>query len=74
MTTDADRRRRAAERSGRIVVSRGDEPGGHDDLTPDQRVSLATELSRWAWEISGRPMPDYTRETMPVVVVRRGGE
>jgi len=74
MTTDADRRRRAAERSSRIVVSRGNEPAAQNHLMPDERVSLATELSRWAWEISGRPMPAYTRATMPVVVIRRGRE
>lgn len=36
--------------------------------TPAERVALVAELSRQAWALTGRPLPSYTRATMPVRV------
>ena len=36
--------------------------------TVDERLALVAELSRRAWELTGRPMPAYTRATIPVQV------
>lgn len=33
-----------------------------------QRVAAVTELTLEAWRLSGRPLPTYTRATMPIVV------
>jgi plasmid stability protein len=37
--------------------------------TPADRVALADELSREAWALTGRPLPAYTRMTMPASIV-----
>ena len=54
------------------VFRLGDEPG--DDLsattTVEQRLEMVVELSRRMWELTGQPVPSYTRSTMPVVVRR----
>ena len=34
--------------------------------TPAERLALVAELSRRMWAITKRPMPTYTRKTMPV--------
>ncbi len=34
-----------------------------------ERVALVAELSGQAWALTGRPLPSYTRATMPVRVV-----
>lgn len=36
--------------------------------TIDERVAAVAELTAEAWRLSGRPLPTYTRATMPVVV------
>lgn len=33
-----------------------------------QRVAAVAELTLEAWRLSGRPLPTYTRATMPIVV------
>lgn len=61
----------------RVLTARvfrlGDEPG--DDLsagtTPEQRLAMVAELSRRMWELTGRPIPSYTRAEMPGQVIRR---
>lgn len=51
----------------RIVPLRGDEAGdARVGGTVDERLALVTELSRRAWELTGRPLPSYTRASMPV--------
>ena len=50
------------------VLAGGSRVGG----SGDERVALVTELSEMAWAQTGRPLPDYTRATMPVVVTTRG--
>ena len=34
----------------------------------EQRLDAVAQLTAEAWRLSGRAMPAYTRETMPVVV------
>lgn len=36
--------------------------------TIDERVAAVALLTAEAWRLSGRPLPTYTRATMPVVV------
>jgi hypothetical protein len=38
--------------------------------TIDERLALVARLSRRAWAATGRPIPRYTRATIPVVVTR----
>lgn len=38
------------------------------DGTPDERVAAVAELTAIAWQASGRPLPQYTRSTMPVTL------
>jgi hypothetical protein len=33
-----------------------------------ERLTLVMTLSQEAWDLSGRPQPDYTRATMPIVL------
>lgn len=37
--------------------------------TVADRVALVARLSEMQWALTGQPLPSYTRETMPVVVV-----
>ena len=55
--------------TARIVPLRSDEAsdarvGG----TPEARLALLAELSRRMWALTRRPLPSYTRATMPVRV------
>lgn len=36
--------------------------------TVDERLAAVAELTAEAWRLSGRPLPSYTRDTMPVAV------
>lgn len=36
--------------------------------TTDERIAAVAELTLEAWRLSGRPLPSYTRSTMPIVV------
>jgi hypothetical protein len=55
------------------VFRLGEEPG--DDLsavsTPEERLVMLAELSRRMWELTGRPVPSYSRAAMPGRVLRR---
>lgn len=35
--------------------------------TVEERVAAVAKLTEEAWRLSGRPFPQYTRATMPVV-------
>jgi hypothetical protein len=53
--------------TARIVPLRSDEAGdARVGGTVEERLALVEELSRRAWELSGQPLPHYTRQTMPV--------
>jgi hypothetical protein len=60
---EAARRDRALARATRV--------GADAPLTPSERMSLAAELSRIAWTLSGKPWPSYKRATIPVRVIAR---
>lgn len=58
---------------GRVVPLRSAEAGNaHVAGSAADRVALVAELSRRAWALTGRPLPSYTRATMPVRIVRLG--
>lgn len=56
------------------VVRLGDEPG--DDLsdvtTAEERLAILRELTVRAWRLTGRPVPTYRRDEIPVRVTTRG--
>jgi len=53
--------------TARVVPLRSDEAGdGRVGGTVAERLALVGELSRRMWALTKRPMPSYTRETMPV--------
>jgi DMSO/TMAO reductase YedYZ molybdopterin-dependent catalytic subunit len=69
---DAERRKRAAARAARMTLHKGEasSPGSNPaPLTPEQAVSLVHELTLAAWSLAGRPLPRYTRETIPLRIV-----
>lgn len=75
MSDDTPQARAAARRNWQAHVYRlGEEPPG-DDLsavtTPEQRIEMVWELSARMWELTGRPVPSYTRAEMPGRVIRR---
>jgi hypothetical protein len=52
--------------TARVVPLRSDEASdGRVAGTAEERLELLKELSRRMWELSGRPLPSYTRSTMP---------
>lgn len=36
--------------------------------TPAERLALVAELSKQAWALTGRPLPSYTRATIPISI------
>ncbi len=54
------------------VYRLGEEPP--DDLsattTAAQRIEMVSELSRRAWELTGKPWPQLPRAAWPVTIVR----
>ncbi|MBK9386921.1 MAG: hypothetical protein IPN34_19070 [Planctomycetes bacterium] len=72
---EAARRRAGSRRSWPVRIFRlGAEPS--EDLsattTAEERLAMVEELSRQAWELSGRPWPSYTRAEIPVRIFRPG--
>lgn len=68
--------RRASRSDWPVRVFRlGREPGA--DLsaatTAEQRLEMVWQLTLEAWSLTGRPLPDYARDSMPVAVRRLGG-
>ena len=66
------RRQRARERRERITLVRV----GHGQIDPDEApirgeagIELAARLTRIAWELSGLPLPTYSRAETPYVFV-----
>jgi hypothetical protein len=59
--------------TARVVPLRSREAGEPPcPPTASERIALVTRLSREMWALTGRPLPSYTRKTMPVVLTRRG--
>jgi hypothetical protein len=69
----ANERRHLRERWPVRIYLLGEEPP--DDLsgttTPEERVAMVALLSRRAWELSGRPLPQHPRSSIPITVLRR---
>ena len=42
------------------------------DGTATERLALVRQLSVSAWALMGRPLPTYTRSTIPIVIRRLG--
>jgi len=62
-----------SQMTARVVPLRSDEAGdGRVGGTAEERLALVAELSQRAWALTGRPIPRYTRETMPVRLRRLG--
>lgn len=36
--------------------------------SPEERIALVHVLTREAWELAGRTIPEYSRDEMPVAV------
>lgn len=57
------------------VFRLGEEPG--DDLssvtTAEERLAMVGELSRRMWELTGRPVPSYSRAAMPLASLAASG-
>lgn len=71
---DARARRTAARAAWPIRKTSLDAEGSADilvDTTPEERLAMMWELAVTAWTMSGHPMPDYQRSSMPGRVVRR---
>ena len=53
--------------TARVVSLHSDEAGdARVSGTPEERLALLAELSRRMWALTQRPVPAYTRATMPV--------
>jgi hypothetical protein len=65
-----DERRARAEARGRRVHLRwtklGDEDPTADAIFGADAVTLVTELTEQVWSLSRRPLPSYTRATIPI--------
>jgi hypothetical protein len=65
---DAERRPRAEDRKRSAVLSKSRLGEPERDLTPIRgadAISLVTRLTRESWELSGRPLPTYSRRQIP---------
>lgn len=70
-STEAEERkcRAAARRSWPVrKVRPGDEPPENLSATTTaaERIGMMWRLAQDAWAMTGRPMPDYSREEMPI--------
>lgn len=53
--------------TARVVPLRSDEAGdARVGGTAEERLALLAVLSRRMWALTQRPLPSYTRSTMPV--------
>ena len=73
--TESDARRRATKRRSWPVrkFRLGEEPEDSllESATAEERLEMMWPLALEAWELSGRPLPDYSRAETPVRIVRR---
>ena len=55
----------------RIVPLRSDESGdGRIGGSASARLALVSDLSRRMWELTGHPLPTYTRQTIPLKLTK----
>ena len=72
---EAARRARARASWPGLKTTLAEAPGAEDlsaSTTPEQRLAMMWELTLGAWSLTGLPLPDYTRATMPGRLVRPG--
>jgi hypothetical protein len=56
--------------TARVVPLHSREAGdARVDGTAAERIALVAVLTRAAWALTGRPVPKYTRATMPVRII-----
>lgn len=69
MSTAAERaaRRRETWSIHRVDRDPGTAPCPED---PGERIAMVEVLSQRAWALSGRPLPDYERASMPIKIIR----
>ncbi len=66
---EGSRAARAAARRQRAWVRKttlGAEPPDPDQLFGEAAVDLAVRLSEQSWALSGRPVPSYSRSSIPI--------
>ena len=71
---DAERRRRADARRGRITLRKSHLQTLEADLSPvrgAEALSLVTRLTRESWAMAGLPEPTYSRAQTPCRFVPR---
>lgn len=72
--SDAESRRQARERRpwpARVLPLEEAEPADLSaTTTAEERLAMVWELSRRMWELTGRPLPDYSRSEMPITIIR----
>ncbi len=59
------REARAQRRRKSWTITRGHAPERAADSTPEERLERMWPLALDAWASSGKPLPSYTRATMP---------
>ena len=63
-------RDRAASRAGwpvsRHVLGQGPGPNLSASTTAEERLEMMWPLALEAWRLTGKPVPNYVRSTMPV--------
>jgi hypothetical protein len=66
---DVERRRRAEARRGRTILRKTRLLRREHDLNSlrgPEAVALVARLTAESWSLSGRELPSYTRDTIPV--------
>lgn len=72
MSDDARRARARARRQRMTVLfAPADATDDAAPLRGAEAMAHAVELSRMAWLLSGRPLPEYSRADMPIRFVER---
>lgn len=72
LITDTSDRRRMTARVVPLSSSEAADPRTGGTLA--ERLAAVSALSAEAWRLSGRPLPQYTRATMPIAIRRRAAE
>ncbi|MFO0601195.1 MAG: hypothetical protein U0228_38150 [Myxococcaceae bacterium] len=74
--TDEERRRLARAQWPIVKTTLADTSDAVDlraTTTMDERFAMVWRLTLDAWALSGKPMPSYTRATMPIHITRGTG-
>jgi len=63
------KRDRSSMRARVVPLQSAEASDSRVEGTPAERVALVAVLSRQAWALTGRPVPSYTRATMPLRII-----